>query len=474
MKSQKAQERITEVEENFIVVFYRLIQSIRLYQHKSQIVKEYTAQFIEELEKLIGDEEFTMLFSKGLICVQGDKLTFRRENLAVFQRILSFFEERGLEGLIFHPGIKDISSDEILAFFNLLINAETHDNPWDWLEQQKKTGIYPWVDFKQSLEKPKKETGDLREKTRTAYWQANASVKEVTQKLSLNNKAGVRKIKRIMQNMVEYAFVDESILLGASTIREHDDYTYTHSVNVAILSVCLGNRIGLSRNALTYLSICALFHDLGKVEVAQEILKKPSGLNPEEWEEIRKHPLSSVRQILMLRASHALKTRILLAPFEHHLGYDLSGYPKTQFIKTVSLFGRILQITDVYDAITSPRSYHQKTYSPPQALSHLMAGAGKEFNTTLTKVFVSMMGRYPIGTLLHLDTGEIALVMDYPEKGDHSLPRVLLLVEENEGTLKRGEVVDLTEKDDEKRLYKRRVLGSFQPEMYGIKAADFI
>jgi HD-GYP domain-containing protein (c-di-GMP phosphodiesterase class II) len=277
-----------------------------------------------------------------------------------------------------------------------------------------------------------------------------------------------------MQNMVEYAFVDESILLGASTIREHDDYTYTHSVNVAILSVCLGNRIGLSRNALTYLSICALFHDLGKVEVAQEILKKPSGLNPEEWEEIRKHPLSSVRQILMLRASHALKTRILLAPFEHHLGYDLSGYPKTQFIKTVSLFGRILQITDVYDAITSPRSYHQKTYSPPQALSHLMAGAGKEFNTTLTKVFVSMMGRYPIGTLLHLDTGEIALVMDYPEKGDHSLPRVLLLVEENEGTLKRGEVVDLTEKDDEKRLYKRRVLGSFQPEMYGIKAADFI
>jgi HD-GYP domain-containing protein (c-di-GMP phosphodiesterase class II) len=474
MKSQQSKERITALEENFVIVFYRLFQSIKLYQHNSHIVKESAAQFMKELKKLIGNEECTIIFSKGLICVQGDKLTFRRENLAVFQRMLDIFEQRGLEGLIFHPEIKDISSEELLTFFNLLIEAETHDNPWDWLEQQKKTGNYPWVDFKQTLEKPKKETGDLRNKTRTAYWQANASVKEVTQKLSLNNKAGVRKIKRIMQNMVEYTFVDESILLGASTIREHDDYTYTHSVNVAILSLCLGNRIGLSRNSLTYLSICALFHDLGKIEVAQEILNKPTSLNHEEWDEIRKHPLSSVRQILMLRASHALKTRILLGPFEHHLGYNLSGYPKTQFIKTISLFGRILQITDVYDAITSPRAYHHETYSPPEALSHLMAGAGKEFDLTLTKVFVSMMGRYPIGTLLQLDTGEIGLVMDYPDKAENALPRILLLVEQNEGPVKRGEVVNLSEKDDEKRSYKRRVIGCFQPERYGIKAADFI
>ena len=474
MNTHLENNRITEHEENFIVVFYRLIQSIKLYQHNSQIVKEYTEQFTAGLEKLIGNDEFSLFFSKGLICVQGDKLTFRRENLAVFQRMLSFFEQRGLEGLIFYPEIKALSAEDLLSFFNLLIDAETHDNPWDWLAQEKKTGKYPWVDFKQSLEKPKKEAGDLRNKTRTAYWQANASVKEVTQKLSLNNKAGVRKIKRIMQNMVEYAFVDESILLGASTIREHDDYTYTHSVNVAILSLCLGNRIGLSRNSLTYLSICALFHDLGKIEVSPEILNKPTTLNCEEWEAIRKHPLSSVRQILMLRASHVLKNRIMLGPFEHHLNYNLSGYPKTQFIKTISLFGRILQITDVYDAITSPRSYHDATKSPPEALSHLMAGAGKEFDFTLTKVFVSMMGRYPIGTLLQLDTGEFGLVMEYPDKGENSLPRVLLLVEENEGTVKRGELVDLTEKDEENYAYKRRVLGCYQPEIYGINAADFI
>jgi len=277
-----------------------------------------------------------------------------------------------------------------------------------------------------------------------------------------------------MQNMVEYAVIDESILLGASTIRDHDDYTYTHSVNVAILSLCLGNRIGLSRNALTYLSICALFHDLGKVEISPEILNKPNGLSQKEWDEIRKHPLSSVRQILMLRASHLLKSRIMLAPFEHHLGSDLSGYPETHYINTVSLFGRILQITDVYDAITSPRAYHHVTYSPPEALRHLLAGAGKEFDSTLTKVFVAMMGRYPIGTLLQLDTGEFGLVLDYPGKGESALPRVQLLIEESDGKVIRGDLVDLAEKESAAGFYKRRVIGCYQPESYGIHAADFI
>jgi hypothetical protein len=110
MNTQLENNRITEHEENFIVVFYRLIQSIKLYQHNSQIVKEYTEQFTAGLEKLIGNDEFSLFFSKGLICVQGDKLTFRRENLAVFQRILTFFEQRGLEGLIFYPEIKALSA----------------------------------------------------------------------------------------------------------------------------------------------------------------------------------------------------------------------------------------------------------------------------------------------------------------------------------------------------------------------------
>ena len=280
-------------------------------------------------------------------------------------------------------------------------------------------------------------------------------------------------MKRVMHNMVKLAFEDESILLGASTLRDYDDYTFSHSVNVAILSLCLGNYIGLSRKSLGFLSICGLLHDLGKVEVPREILHKPDKLSTEEWEEIRKHPVTSVKQILMLQASYELKSKIMLGPFEHHLCFDLSGYPKTNFIQKVSLFGRILQIVDVYDASTSYRAYNHYTFSPPEALSYLLENAGKDFDLTLTKIFISMMGIYPPGTLLHLGTGEIGLVMDYPQKTGSTLPRIILL-EEVEGKVKKGEVVDLEEKNTEISLQRRNVLGSFNPDKYGINPADYL
>jgi len=163
----------------------------------------------------------------------------------------------------------------------------------------------------------------------------------------------------------------------------------------------------------------------------------------------------------------------MLGPFEHHLCYDLSGYPKTEFTKEVSLFGRILQIVDVYDAITSPRAYHVESCSPPQALEHLLDGAGRAFDLILTKVFIAMMGAYPAGTLLHLGTGEIGLVMDYPQKKGASMPRVILLEEGEEG-IKKGEVVNLEEKSSEQDLQRRKIQGFYHPNTYGINAADFL
>jgi HD-GYP domain-containing protein (c-di-GMP phosphodiesterase class II) len=474
MNKAKKKNIVQELEEEFVVLFFRMIQSIRLYQSNSQLLQDYLSGFGKVLEKLIGNEDFTFLVVNNLLCVHGETLRYRRENTRIFNGIVTSFEQRELDGLIFHPEIKEVSPEEILAFMRVLVNAESEENPCKWLEEAKKNNQFNWVDLIPSKEKrKKKEKYDIRERVQTTYRQANAAVKEVSQKIALRNMAGVRKMKRVMHNMVKLAFEDDSILLGASTLCDYDDYTFSHSVNVAILALCLGNYIGLSRKSLGFLSICGLLHDLGKVEVSHEILHKPDKLSTEEWEEIRKHPVSSVKQILMLQASHELKSKIMLGPFEHHLCFDLSGYPKTNFIQQVSLFGRILQIVDVYDAITSPRAYHHDTFSPPEALSYLLEKAGKDFDLTLTKIFISMMGIYPPGTLLHLGTGEIGLVMDYPQKTGSTLPRIILL-EEVEGKVKKGEVVDLEEKNTEISLQRRNVLGSFNPDKYGINPADYL
>ena len=176
---------------------------------------------------------------------------------------------------------------------------------------------------------------------------------------------------------------------------------------------------------------------------------------------------------MRLHASHDLKSKIILAPFEHHIKFDLSGYPHVLFKNKVSLFGRILQIGDVYDAITSPRAYRSSYLSPDQAIGFMMRGAGKDFDPVLLKVFAIMMGTYPVGSLLELDTGEMGIVADYPMESGGHLPRIVLL-QKSEGSYQRGERVDLSEKDPHTGSLRRNVVKSLNAASHGIQPASFL
>lgn len=238
-----------------------------------------------------------------------------------------------------------------------------------------------------------------------------ASFKEIAQKFSSKGRVGIRKTVRVIQDRVTHLIEDDEVYSAISTLRVFDDFTFAHSVNVAMLSMCSSRRVNLSRRSLERLGICALFHDLGKIEVPCEVLNKPGKLEDSEFKLIEQHSLNSARLIVKLRASRDRKAKILPPPFEHHLKYNLSGYPYTNWKKPLTLFGRIIAIADVYDALTSPRVYRKSVLSPDHALGLMLEGAGKEFDPILIKVFVNILGVYPVGTLLKLDTGELALVV---------------------------------------------------------------
>ncbi|MFQ5917715.1 MAG: HD-GYP domain-containing protein, partial [Candidatus Binatia bacterium] len=345
--------------ETFFLVMYRLIQTIRIHKDNNDLVKASLSHFKQTICKLDTENDLTILISEGRFYIQGEKLQFRQHLVRLINDLVDFFEQRELPGLRFHPKVRNASLGEILAFVRLLILSGEQRDSATWLSQKLGGPKFPWISIVQDEEiKQKSFDPDLRKRARTAYSHALGSLKQVAQKIHAQGYAGVRRSKRMVQSMVDVVVEDEAILLGLGTIKDYDDYTYSHSVNVAVLSLCLGNRIGLSRSSLEHLGICGLFHDLGKVEIPREIVTKPGELSEEEWEVIQKHPLSSVRQILRLHASHDLKSMILLAPFEHHIKHDLTGgYPKVHFKREVSLFGRILHIADVYDAITAPRIY---------------------------------------------------------------------------------------------------------------------
>lgn len=461
--------------EKCLRAFHRLIGAVKIYQPDHQALAESVEAFYEAAAAWWNEEEYlTIRLSRERLLIQDEKLKYRRENINLVHELAQFLESRNIEGFRFYSSMKSVPA-EFLEFIQLLNQAELQPDPLAWLREQMDARRFSWAEIVSGTGDSTEE-GDLKRKemAQRTYGCAVSSVKEVSDKIAANRRAGVRKLKRVVQNMMDILKEDESVLVFMSTIRHHDDYTFTHSVNVAILALCLGKRIGLSRTSLRRLGICGLVHDLGKVEIPLEILNKPGRLDDREKGEMERHPLKSAIQIIKLRASRDLKSKIMLPPFEHHLRYDLSGYPRIRRKKPISLFGRIIAIVDVFDALTSPRIYRKTAKSPDQALIEMFKGSGSDFDPILLKVFAGMLGVYPIGTLLKLDTGEMGLVREAAQELDRSRPNVVLLEEDGRGGYLRGGVVDLSERNPRTGQYRRNVAESFHPSVFGIQASEFL
>ncbi|MDR3135685.1 MAG: HD domain-containing protein, partial [Deltaproteobacteria bacterium] len=309
-------------------------------------------------------------------------------------------------------------------------------------------------------------------KAKKSYSRALAVMTGLNDKLSSGEQVSITKPRRVVQDMVEGLFENESLLLSLSTIRDYDDYTCTHSVNVAILSMCLGKRIGLSKIQVMTLGLSALFHDLGKVDIPIELIRKTSKFTDTEYETVKNHPLHSVIRILRINAEHNLKSRLLVSPYEHHLGVDLAGYPKSSRVSPLTLYGRIVAISDHYDALTSSRSYRPVPISPDQALNIMLQIAGSQLDQILLKVFINMIGIYPIGTLLLLDSREVGMVSQTEAGSDQGRPICVILDYEN-NALKKGDVVDLAEKDLG-GAFLRNIMRCFHPSEFGLNPSDFL
>ena len=474
-----SQNQLMLLAERFLASFYKLVRAVGIHQDNNQLVIDCVKNFVDAVIKGCIDEDYLEIeISRGRFFLQNEKFTYRRETANIIDEMLNYFQDRKLGGLRFNETLKDVSLKQVLAFVHLLNDAGRHEDHLAELILQLKGDAFPWVKIIGGPEEEDEESElERKEVARKTYSHALASIKQVSDKLASRRWSGIRRLKRITQNMVDLLEEDESLLLSMSTFREFDDYTYTHSVNVAILSMCLGRYIGLSRISLMKLGICGLVHDLGKVDVPPEILNKPGKLNEREFKVMKSHPLNSVRRLIKMWTSRDLKVKIMLPAFEHHLKYDLSGYPRIHRRKPISLFGRILTIADVFDAITSPRIYRSTTMSPDSALALMEDEAGKAFDPILLKAFFAVIGVYPVGTLLQMDTGEIGLVMDAgresPRDGRDG-QRMVLLEADEKGGYKKGEVVNLTEIDPHTGSLRRNIAKSLHPSFYGIQPMEFL
>jgi HD-GYP domain-containing protein (c-di-GMP phosphodiesterase class II) len=417
--------------------------------------------------------------SEGRFYFQDHKLLLRRDNAKLFNKMVPFFEDRGISCIHFHGAPENLAPKKIVIFFRLINQMTGQGDPFNWLMDKIIEHRIRWVTISQIHLSRKNSGSELLDElslkkraVRKSYANALKSTREIAHKLSSNKPVGIRKSVRLVQNMVDLIMEDETLFLGISTVRIYDDYTYSHSLNVAILAMCLGKRIGLSHALLERLGLCGLFHDLGKVEIPKVVLNKNGTLTDAEYDIVKTHSMHSARLILRLKAKNERKNKILVPPFEHHMGYDNSGYPKAPTGPKVSLFGRILTIVDVYDAITSPRVYRQDVYSPDEALKKILSQSGTHFDPILLKIFINMLGKYPVGTLVELDSGEMGLVQK-PSKDMLTRPVVQLLVSEDTKGYRKGAVVDLSDRDEETGHYYHNIKKSLHPSALGIQPAEF-
>jgi HD-GYP domain-containing protein (c-di-GMP phosphodiesterase class II) len=308
---------------------------------------------------------------------------------------------------------------------------------------------------------------DSKEQAKRLYSQTLSVASEAMEDVRMGKTLKLKKAKRAVQGMVDQLLTAETSILGLTTIRCHDEYTFNHSVNVCILSLAIGQRIGLSRGILCQLGIAALFHDLGKADVPLEILNKPSSFEKEEWEIMQKHSVFGVKRLMQLKGLDALNARVVTGAFEHHLNYDLSGYPKVPYNRPLSLFGSIISIADCYDGLTSSRVYSRVPHTPDKAISFMIARSGKAYNPVLMKLFVNCIGIYPIGSLLLLNTGEFAVIMEnHPDTENWNAPKIKIIGTAS-GEEIDGPLIDLQE-ESEKSITKM-----LDPEKYGIEVSKY-
>ena len=235
----------------------------------------------------------------------------------------------------------------------------------------------------------------------------------------------------LSKNIVEQLMGSDSILLDLVDLRTFDDYTYRHSVNVAVLSTMIAMGMDFKFDELTDLCLSALLHDIGKLKIDDAILNKPTRLTEEEYALIKTHP-SIAYNVVKERWDIAATTKIGILC--HHENVDGSGYPFGLKDQKIHRFARIIHVADVYDALTSKRPY-KDAYSPADASEFLMSSCGSLFDRDVVEIFLGYVPIYPKGSTVILSDGRRAIVA---ENIKFNILRPRVIIEET------GEELDLT------------------------------
>ncbi len=430
--------------------------------------------FIETVEQLFTAEgEFKLQAVGDFLYINQSRLKLDGSSYASYQYLIDEFRNRGLSGFAFAG---KVSPPEVKKFVRLFLDVDVKaSDPYqDFSASLTKLSVEHLVPLRtvvpQSGMINVEEARDSRKVAKRTFYRAIEATKTVMLSARDKRPVDLRKAKRAVQSIVDLILNEEFSLIGLTAIKNHDEYTFQHCVNVSILSISLGQRLGLSKKMLGELGVAAILHDLGKATIPGWVLNKPGKLTAEEWKLMTDHPVQGVKMISKLRGLNELALRAMIVAFEHHLNIDGSGYPKLGDHLAMSLFSRIVAISDCFDAMTAHRSYRKTPFTPYEALHHMLVANKEKFDPLLIKAFVNTVGMYPAGTVVLLDTNEIGVVMEHNSQ-DIFRPKVKIVADRDRQRVS-GAVMDLTQRVPGSDAYAVGIVSALNPEEYGVNVAD--
>lgn len=455
--------------------FCVLMKTAQIHDISNVAFDQPAENFMKTFEEMVRLGIDISLNLRGDYLYMGEtKLKMDIDSFISFTSITEEMKKREVGGITFK---KSTEVGDIKRFISIFAGIDTKsESPYEFMTKQiTKMGLLgvEIEKFEEQKENFEEILEDTKEIAKSTYFKTITAVSEVMENLKLGQSVSIKRAKRVVQSMVDLLLHEESTLLGLTTLRCHDEYTHNHSVNVCIMALTLGQRLGYHKRNLGEIGIASLLHDIGKSDIPLDVLNKPGDFSEEEWKIMRRHPIHGVRSIIKLKGLNESAIRVAMGSFEHHLNYDLSGYPRLQRKRDVTIIGRIIGIVDCYDALTSSRVYNRGAFPPEKALRFMLNKSGKAFDPILLKIFINAIGIFPIGTLVLLDTNELGVIVQAnpnPEYIDR--PKVRLITDRS-GNEINGEIIDLTETDPSSGRVTRSIIKTIDALKYKIDVSKY-
>lgn len=260
---------------------------------------------------------------------------------------------------------------------------------------------------------------------RRLYSEAVTTADRIWESAKSNGLNSPEEVRQVVQSLAQAVSQNRTALLSLTALRNYDNYTFTHMVNVSILTMAQARGLGIDGPLLREFGMAGLMHDIGKVRTPQAVLNKPDRLDPDELKIMRRHVLDGAE---LLRRIAEMPPLVPVVAFEHHLRADGRGYPEGVARDSLNLATQVVAVADVYDAMRSQRAY-QSAHPTDRILAVLRDQNGHHFDQNLVRRFVQLIGIYPPGNLVRLNTGVMAVVLR-ANPGDPYRPRVRIILDQ--------------------------------------------